>query len=135
MKFIFLAFIKFYQSFISPLKKPTCLYYPTCSNYSFLNFKYNNALIAFFATLLRILRCNSLFKGGFDAPFILRIRLNHANKHKMAKNMLQPYFLKAIPLLKQKKILKIPHLKYLIFKYKVHNISLIKVEKFYIILV
>ncbi|PAF51450.1 membrane protein insertion efficiency factor YidD [Helicobacter sp. 13S00401-1] len=144
MKYVSLVLISLYQRFISPLKKPTCIYHPTCSSYSFLNFKYNNFLLAFLLTLLRILRCNSLFKGGFNAPFILKLRLNKPKKSSIkqpikstsSKNLAsKPAFLKLAPLLKQKNIIKIPHLRYLIFKYKVHNISLIKVEKFYIILV
>ncbi|PAV46607.1 membrane protein insertion efficiency factor YidD, partial [Pseudomonas sp. HAR-UPW-AIA-41] len=33
MKILFMSLIRFYQKFISPLKPPTCRFYPTCSHY------------------------------------------------------------------------------------------------------
>ena len=33
LKKVFIAFIRFYQIVISPLKPPTCRFYPTCSHY------------------------------------------------------------------------------------------------------
>ncbi|ASM35508.1 protein TonB [Campylobacter sputorum subsp. bubulus] len=70
MNHIFIYFIKFYQKWISPIFPKTCRYYPTCSEYAYLEFKYNFFLIALINTILRILRCNQLFKGGFDHPII-----------------------------------------------------------------
>lgn len=70
MNHIFIYFIKFYQKWISPLFPKTCRYYPTCSEYAYLEFKYNFFLIALFHTIFRLLRCNQLFKGGFDHPII-----------------------------------------------------------------
>ncbi|MDA3042561.1 MULTISPECIES: membrane protein insertion efficiency factor YidD [unclassified Campylobacter] len=62
--------IKFYRAFISPLLPASCRYYPTCSTYALYQFKFNHPLHAFFATLIRILKCNPFFKGGIDYPII-----------------------------------------------------------------
>lgn len=68
-------FIRFYQLFLSPLKPACCRYYPSCSQYALMQFKKNHFFIAFFKSLLRILRCNAYFKGGFDYPTIKQKRL------------------------------------------------------------
>ncbi|WP_155490064.1 membrane protein insertion efficiency factor YidD, partial [Paraclostridium sordellii] len=31
---IFIYIVRFYQKYISPLKGPTCRFYPTCSQYA-----------------------------------------------------------------------------------------------------
>lgn len=62
--------IRFYQKFISPLKPNSCRYYPSCSEYALWQFENNSFLKAFSASFLRILRCNQLFKGGFDYPLV-----------------------------------------------------------------
>ena len=35
MRVIFLALIRFYQKFISPVMGSSCRYYPSCSNYTY----------------------------------------------------------------------------------------------------
>ena len=60
--------IKFYQKYISPLKKPSCKYYPTCSQYAILAYKKYNFFKATLKTIWRILRCNPFSKGGIDYP-------------------------------------------------------------------
>ncbi len=62
----FLALIRLYQRWISPLFPNTCRYHPSCSQYTYEAIaKYG----LFKGTLLggwRILRCNPYSKGGFD---------------------------------------------------------------------
>ncbi len=62
----FLALIRLYQRWISPLFPNTCRYHPSCSQYAYEAIaKYG----LFKGTLLggwRILRCNPYSKGGFD---------------------------------------------------------------------
>ncbi len=62
----FLASIRLYQRWISPLFPNTCRYHPSCSQYTYEAIaKYG----LFKGTLLggwRILRCNPYSKGGFD---------------------------------------------------------------------
>lgn len=76
MKNIFMAVIEFYQRFISPVLPNSCRYYPSCSEYSLHEFKFNSFFGAFFATVLRILRCNPLFRGGIDYPLV-RLKISH----------------------------------------------------------
>ena len=63
LKFIGIKLIRFYQKYLS---KGTCMYIPTCSQYTL------EAIIKhgfFYGVLLgarRILRCTPWCKGGFD---------------------------------------------------------------------
>ena len=58
--------IRFYQRAISPLSRPCCKYYPTCSNYGLQAIERFGALKGGLLTLWRILRCNPFSKGGYD---------------------------------------------------------------------
>lgn len=62
--------VRFYQYFISPMFGSNCRYHPTCSEYAVWEFENENIFRAFYKSTLRILRCNQLFKGGFDYPVI-----------------------------------------------------------------
>ncbi|ABR31474.1 membrane protein insertion efficiency factor [Thermosipho melanesiensis] len=66
MKKIILALIRFYQKFISPLKPPTCIYTPTCSEYTYQAVKKFGVFKGLFLGFKRILRCNPLHEGGED---------------------------------------------------------------------
>lgn len=62
----FVFFIDLYKKIISPLLPSACIYKPSCSEYSkeaILKFGVVKGILLSF---LRILRCNSLFKGGDD---------------------------------------------------------------------
>ena len=58
--------IRFYQRFISPLKPPSCRYYPTCSQYALEAYKRFGFLRGSYLAAKRILTCNPLFRGGID---------------------------------------------------------------------
>lgn len=66
MKLIIIYLIRFYQKFISPLKKPSCRFYPTCSEYAMQAVQKYGALKGLYKALRRILRCHPLHPGGFD---------------------------------------------------------------------
>ncbi|MFE7150679.1 membrane protein insertion efficiency factor YidD [Heyndrickxia sporothermodurans] len=51
---------------ISPLKPPTCRFYPTCSQYGLEAVKRFGAFHGGFLTIKRILKCHPLHPGGFD---------------------------------------------------------------------
>jgi len=70
LKKLSIKLIKGYKYLISPLLGNNCRYYPTCSEYAIWEFENENFFKAFVKTLLRILRCNQLFKGGIDYPVI-----------------------------------------------------------------
>ncbi|MDQ5983095.1 MAG: putative membrane protein insertion efficiency factor [Eubacteriales bacterium SKADARSKE-1] len=58
--------IKFYQKNISPTKPARCRFYPTCSEYAKEAVSRFGFFKGGFLTLFRLLRCNPLFRGGFD---------------------------------------------------------------------
>mgnify|MGYP005755698279 FL=1 len=58
--------IKFYQKFISPMKKPCCVYYPSCSRYAYEAYEKYGFFKGTYLTVWRILRCNPFSKGGYD---------------------------------------------------------------------
>jgi putative membrane protein insertion efficiency factor len=62
------SLIKFYQKYLTILSWGSCRYYPTCSSYAKLQYEHNNFFVATFLSLLRILKCNPFFRGGFDYP-------------------------------------------------------------------
>ncbi len=68
LKTLLIKIIVFYQKRISPLKKPCCRFYPTCSEYALLSVKKYGAFRGLLKALWRILRCNPLNKGGIDYP-------------------------------------------------------------------
>ncbi|QKG29512.1 membrane protein insertion efficiency factor, YidD family [Campylobacter sp. RM16187] len=72
MREAMISLIKFYQRYISKFTPKSCRYYPTCSEYAIWQFQNNKFFLAFLATIIRILRCNQLFKGGIDYPVIYK---------------------------------------------------------------
>lgn len=62
--------IEAYRRFISPLKPPCCRFYPSCSAYALLVFRFHHPAAAALKVILRILRCNGLFRGGFAHPTV-----------------------------------------------------------------
>ena len=67
MKHVCILLVRFYQKFLSPLKRnPTCRYYPTCSAYAIQAFQKRGFFVGFGLTVCRILRCNPYGAGGYD---------------------------------------------------------------------
>lgn len=66
MKRVLIALIRFYQTAVSPYKRPCCKYYPTCSNYAVEAIERFGAFKGSFLALFRILRCNPFSRGGYD---------------------------------------------------------------------
>jgi uncharacterized protein len=62
----FLKMIRFYQLAISPLKPPSCRFYPTCSHYGLEAVKRFGAIKGGWLTLKRIMKCHPFNPGGFD---------------------------------------------------------------------
>ena len=57
--------IKIYQVF-SPLKGPTCRFYPSCSHYAVTAIEKYGALKGGWLSLKRIGRCHPFNEGGYD---------------------------------------------------------------------
>jgi uncharacterized protein len=66
LKKAFLAVIRFYQIVISPLKPPTCRFYPTCSHYGLEAIQRFGALKGGWLTIKRIAKCHPFHPGGLD---------------------------------------------------------------------
>ncbi len=76
-----LKVIDVYRRGISPLKRPCCRFYPTCSAYAAEAFSTYRFFKALRLTLRRLLRCNPLCKGGYD-PVPLPERFNNGGHTK-----------------------------------------------------
>ncbi len=64
---IVLSLIDFYRRRISPLKhRPTCKYYPTCSQYAERAVSEWGVFVGGALSLWRVLRCNPFSRGGID---------------------------------------------------------------------
>lgn len=66
MRAVLRALIRFYQVAISPLKGPTCRFYPTCSHYALEAVDKHGALRGSWLAIKRILRCHPFHPGGYD---------------------------------------------------------------------
>lgn len=65
-KSLLVSFINFYQKYISPLKRPTCVFYPTCSEYTKEAIDKYGAFKGIFMGIRRILRCHPWQKNHID---------------------------------------------------------------------
>lgn len=72
IKKILLTFISFYQLIFSPDKgifrrrMPTCVFYPTCSDYSHEAISKYGVIKGIFLSIKRIIRCHPWQKEHFD---------------------------------------------------------------------
>ena len=67
MKYLCIGLVRFYQKFLSPLKKrPTCRFEPTCSAYAVEAFQKRGFIIGMILAVMRLLRCNPFGPFGYD---------------------------------------------------------------------
>ena len=59
--------LNIYQKYISPIDGATCRMRPTCSQYSKISFKNENAISAFYSTTDRLIRCGHDLEGNYPA--------------------------------------------------------------------
>lgn len=62
----FKSVIRFYQKYLSPLKPPTCRFYPTCSEYALKAIEIHGAVKGAFLAIVRICKCHPFHPGGID---------------------------------------------------------------------
>ena len=62
----FIGLIRLYRIFISPLLGSNCRHTPTCSEYGIIALNKYGVFKGTFLTAKRIIKCNPLFKGGYD---------------------------------------------------------------------
>lgn len=58
--------IRFYQIFISPLKPPTCRFYPTCSAYAIEAIQKKGPVKGTWLAIKRIAKCHPFHPSGYD---------------------------------------------------------------------
>ncbi|XBU91326.1 membrane protein insertion efficiency factor YidD [Peribacillus frigoritolerans] len=66
LKKLLMGIIRFYQVAISPLKPPTCRFYPTCSHYGLEAINRFGPIKGSWLALIRILKCHPFHPGGID---------------------------------------------------------------------
>lgn len=66
MRLILLWLIRYYQKHISPLKKPSCRFIPTCSQYALEAIQTYGACKGSLLTLQRLSRCHPFYKGKHE---------------------------------------------------------------------
>ena len=57
---------RIYQLVLSPLKPPTCRFYPTCSEYFIQAVRILGPVHGTWKGICRVARCHPFCKGGFD---------------------------------------------------------------------
>lgn len=66
IKHVLINCIRLYQKYISPLKPPSCRFYPTCSQYALEALSKYGAIKGSFMAIKRILKCHPFNPGGYD---------------------------------------------------------------------
>lgn len=66
MKKVLQAGVRFYRKYISPLKGPTCRFYPTCSAYALEALEEHGAIKGSLLTVIRLSKCHPFHRGGID---------------------------------------------------------------------
>jgi putative membrane protein insertion efficiency factor len=66
MQKIIIALIRVYQKVFSPLKTPTCRFYPSCSAYALDAVQKYGAVKGSFLAVKRIMKCHPFHPGGYD---------------------------------------------------------------------
>jgi len=66
MHIVVIKIIDIYKKIISPYISSQCRFYPTCSSYARDAFITHNFLKSLFLVLVRLLKCNPFFSGGYD---------------------------------------------------------------------
>ena len=63
---ILISALQIYQKYISKYFKGSCIYTPSCSQYSIEAIQKHGTLKGTILAIRRILRCRPPYKGGFD---------------------------------------------------------------------
>lgn len=70
MRLVFIAIVRLYQKFFSPLSVGACRFYPSCSEYALWLLRFDTFPSAICKIVFRILNCNQFFKGGIVYPVV-----------------------------------------------------------------
>lgn len=65
---LFLALIRLYQRFLSPLLGPVCRFEPSCSRYAAGCIERHGAAKGALLSVVRVCKCHPFHPGGYDPP-------------------------------------------------------------------
>lgn len=66
-KKLLILIIRFYQKWVSPIKiKPTCRFYPTCSQYAIDALSKYGIFRGIILAVKRVIKCHPFNPGGYD---------------------------------------------------------------------
>jgi putative membrane protein insertion efficiency factor len=69
--------VAIYRVLISPMKRaPSCRFLPTCSEYAVESVRTRGIVVGGVLAIWRVLRCNPLFRGGYDP-----VHHHHCREH------------------------------------------------------
>jgi len=66
MKYLIVKFIRVYQIILSPISRPSCRFYPTCSQYAVEAIEKRGILVGLLKGIWRVIRCNPFGGSGYD---------------------------------------------------------------------
>lgn len=66
VRWMLMLLVRGYQRFISPLKPPTCRFYPSCSQYTLVALERHGAAWGTYLSIKRLLKCHPFNPGGID---------------------------------------------------------------------
>jgi putative membrane protein insertion efficiency factor len=66
MKYLIVKFIQVYQIILSPISRPSCRFYPTCSQYAVEAIEKRGVVIGLLKGIWRVIRCNPFGGSGYD---------------------------------------------------------------------
>lgn len=66
LQFGLIGMIRLYQRVFSPLKPPSCRFYPTCSEYAIQAINKYGIFKGIVKAVIRILKCHPFHPGGYD---------------------------------------------------------------------
>ncbi|MHC4322180.1 MAG: membrane protein insertion efficiency factor YidD [Planctomycetota bacterium] len=66
MKYLIVKFIQVYQIILSPISRPSCRFYPTCSQYAVEAIEKRGIVVGLLKGAWRVIRCNPFGGSGYD---------------------------------------------------------------------
>jgi len=66
MKYLIVKFIRVYQIILSPISRPSCRFYPTCSQYAVEAIEKRGIVVGLLKGIWRVIRCNPFGGSGYD---------------------------------------------------------------------
>jgi putative membrane protein insertion efficiency factor len=66
VKYLIVKFIQVYQIVLSPISRPSCRFYPTCSQYAVEAIEKRGIVVGLLKGIWRVIRCNPFGGSGYD---------------------------------------------------------------------